>query len=247
MHSFYKGDILKYLNNLENESVDLVVSDLSDIKLFDYKDDCLYTKYTYPGLKYDDNQSLIPRSVSNMNKTMVSDIAKQIEKCASWYRECHRVLKNNSIMYVFWPMKYLYLAYGIFDIDRILFWQYSNGVSNVRGDLSYDIMPILIIRKGNPRIGENLSLNERSSVIKITKPQANFVTDRSVTPNQKPIGLIDHLIKLADVDHAGNTIVNCYCKAGSIRKSIKYADLSMQEVISSAYDDYTEYLSEINN
>ena len=104
------------------------------------------------------------------------------EYCYKWYCKAHAKLVDDSFMFIFWSMRYLYLAYQIFDVNRIIFWQQPNMVSSISGDFCYDITPIIVVRKGNPRLNKEAGLWDKSSVLKFTKPQGNYVKDKLCHP-----------------------------------------------------------------
>lgn len=104
------------------------------------------------------------------------------EWCYDWYCKAHSKLADDSFMFIFWSMKYLYLAYQIFDVNRVVFWQQPNMVSKISGDFSYDITPIIVVRKGNARLNKDAGLWDTSSILHFTKPQGNYVDDKLAHP-----------------------------------------------------------------
>lgn len=158
--------------------------------------------------------------------------------CYLWYCKAHQKLCDDSFMFIFWSMKYLYLAYEIFDVNRIIFWQQPNMISSISGDFSYDITPIIIIRKGNARLNKKANLWDKSSILKFAKPQGNYKEDKLAHPTQKPKKLLEHLVWLSNADQIGNTIGDFFAGSGSILRAIDKADVLLCDINQEYYDKF---------
>ena len=141
-------------------------------------------------------------------------------------------------MFIFWSIKYLYLAYQIFDVNRVIFWQQPNMVSSISGDFCYDITPIIVVRKGNPRLNKDAGLWDKSSVLNFTKPQGNYVKDKLTHPCQKPKALLEHLVWLSDADHEGNVIGDFFAGSGSLLRAVDKADVILCDMNDEYYDKF---------
>jgi DNA modification methylase len=135
-------------------------------------------------------------------------------------------------------MKYLYLAYQIFDVNRVVFWQQPNMVSSISGDFCYDITPIIVVRKGNARLNKEAGLWDKSSVLKFTKPQGNYRKDKLCHPSQKPRELLEHLVWLSDKDHEGYVIGDFFAGSGSLLRAVNNADVILCDQNREYYDKF---------
>ena len=131
-----------------------------------------------------------------------------------WFGESFRKLKDNRFLFTFWSQKYLKEGFRIFNPDRMIFWRYDNLINVSSGDFAYDYEPIFVIKKGNAK----LVTGKHSCDLHFTKPQSNFRKDKLVHPTQKPIGLLENLIRIASKKNdiildpfmgSGTTIVAC--------------------------------------
>lgn len=160
------------------------------------------------------------------------------EWCYKWYCKAHKKLCEDSFMFIFWSMKYLSLAYQIFDVNRVIFWQQPNMVSSISGDFSYDITPIIVVRKGNPRLNDEAHLWDKSSVLTFTKPQGNYVKDKLCHVCQKPRALLEHLVWLSGADQKGNVIGDFFAGSGSLLRAVDKADVLLCDINRDCYDKF---------
>lgn len=116
-----------------------------------------------------------------------------IQFTTNWYRLAYSLLKQDSFMFIFWSQKHLKMAFDIFDVSRMVLWNYENLVLGGGGDFAYDYEPVFIVKKGAPK----LPPGKHSCVMKFTKPQSNFKTDKLLHPTQKPLALLQHLVVLS--------------------------------------------------
>lgn len=167
------------------------------------------------------------------------------EWCYKWYCKAHQKLADDSFMFIFWSMRYLSLAYQIFDVNRVIFWQQPNMVSTISGDFSYDITPIIVIRKGNPRLIKEAGLWDKSSVLNFTKPQGNYIKDKLCHNCQKPRALLEHLVWLSGADQDGNVIGDFFAGSGSLLRAVNRADVILCDKNREYYDKFFDvYVSD---
>lgn len=187
---FTRGDCIDWLDTIEDESVDLWILDPPyNVLTGNMKNKngaaVFHSRYT----------AKVSPSESDLEKGIVTprfEVAIPWEEkhklddykeyCYKWYCKAHQKLCDDSFMFIFWSMRYLYLAYQIFDVNRVVFWQQPNMVSSISGDFCYDITPIIVVRKGNPRLNKEAGLWDKSSILKFTKPQGNYVKDKLCHP-----------------------------------------------------------------
>ena len=187
---FTKMDCLKWLDTLEDESINLWILDPPyNVLTGNMKNKngaaVFHSRYT----------AKVSPSESDLEKGIVTprfEVAIPWEEqqkledykkwCYQWYCKAHKKLCDDSFMFIFWSMRYLYLAYQIFDVNRIVFWQQPNMISSISGDFCYDITPIIVVRKGNPRLTKEAGLWDKSSVLNFTKPQGNYKKDKLTHP-----------------------------------------------------------------
>ena len=187
---FTKMDCLKWLDTLEDESINLWILDPPyNVLTGNMKNKngaaVFHSRYT----------AKVSPSESDLEKGIVTprfEVAIPWEEqqkledykkwCYQWYCKAHKKLCDDSFMFIFWSMRYLYLAYQIFDVNRVVFWQQPNMISSISGDFCYDITPIIVVRKGNPRLTKEAGLWDKSSILNFTKPQGNYKKDKLTHP-----------------------------------------------------------------
>ena len=187
---FTKMDCMEWLDTLEDESVNLWILDPPyNVLTGNMKNKngaaVFHSRYT----------AKVSPSESDLEKGIVTprfEVAIPWEEqqklddykkwCYQWYCKAHKKLCDDSFMFIFWSMRYLYLAYQIFDVNRVVFWQQPNMISSISGDFCYDITPIIVVRKGNPRLTKEAGLWDKSSVLNFTKPQGNYKKDKLTHP-----------------------------------------------------------------
>ena len=243
---FTKGNCMDWLDKLDDESVNLWIIDPPyNVLTGNMKNKngaaVFHSRYT----------AQITPSESDLEKGMVTprfEVAIPWEEqqkledyrdwCYSWYCKAHAKLCDDSFMFIFWSMKYLYLAYQIFDVNRIIFWQQPNMVSSISGDFCYDITPIIVVRKGNARLNKEAGLWDKSSVLNFTKPQGNYKDDKLAHPCQKPRKLLEHLVWLSDTDHEGYVIGDFFAGSGSLLRAVNQADVILCDMNREYYDKF---------
>ena len=243
---FTKANCMDWLDSLEDESVDLWIIDppynvltgnmknKNGAAVFHSR----YTAKVSPSESDLEKGIVTPRfevAIPWEEKQKLDDYK---EECYKWYCKAHQKLADDSFMFIFWSMRYLYLAYQIFDVNRVIFWQQPNMVSSISGDFCYDITPIIVVRKGNPRLNKDAGLWDKSSVLNFTKPQGNYVKDKLTHPCQKPKALLEHLVWLSDADHEGNVIGDFFAGSGSLLRAVDKADVILCDMNDEYYDKF---------
>lgn len=127
---------------------------------------------------------------------------------SKWFSLLRTKMKNNSYIFIFWSQKYQSLGHEIFEPARTLIWEYDNLLNSPKGDFTYDYEPIFVIKIGKPK----LALRSKS-VLRFTKPQSNFKSDKAVYPTQKPRPLIAHLLRAVGLPK-GSLVLDCFQGSG---------------------------------
>lgn len=187
---FTKSNCLDWLDTLEDGSVNLWIIDppynvltgnmknKNGAAVFHSR----YTAQVTPSESDKEKGMVTPRFEVAIPWEEQAKLEDYREWCYDWYCKAHAKLADDSFMFIFWSMKYLYLAYQIFDVNRVIFWQQPNMISSISGDFSYDITPIIIVRKGNARLNKEAGLWDKSSVLNFAKPQGNYKDDKLAHP-----------------------------------------------------------------
>lgn len=243
---FTKSDCMSWLDTLEDESVNLWILDPPyNVLTGNMKNKngaaIFHSRYT----------AKVSPGESDLEKGMVTsrfEVAIPWEEqqklddykkwCYLWYCKAHKKLCEDSFMFIFWSMRYLYLAYQIFDVNRVIFWQQPNMISSISGDFCYDITPIIVIRKGNPRLTKEAGLWDKSSILNFTKPQGNYKKDKLCHVTQKPRALLEHLVWLSDADQEGNIIGDFFAGSGGLLRAVNKADVILCDMNREYYDKF---------
>lgn len=243
---FTKSNCLDWLDTLEDGSVNLWIIDppynvltgnmknKNGAAVFHSR----YTAQVTPSESDKEKGMVTPRFEVAIPWEEQAKLEDYREWCYDWYCKAHAKLADDSFMFIFWSMKYLYLAYQIFDVNRVIFWQQPNMVSSISGDFCYDITPIIIIRKGNPRLNKEAGLWDKSSVLNFTKPQGNYKDDKLCHPCHKPRKLLEHLVWLSDTDHEGSIICDFFAGSGSLLRAVNKADVLLCDLNDEYFDKY---------
>lgn len=243
---FTKTNCLDWLDKLEDESVNLWIIDppynvltgnmknKNGAAVFHSR----YTAQVTPSESDKEKGMVTPRFEVAIPWEEQAKLEDYREWCYDWYCKAHAKLADDSFMFIFWSMKYLYLAYQIFDVNRVIFWQQPNMVSSISGDFSYDITPIIVVRKGNARLNKSAGLWDRSSILNFAKPQGNYKDDKLAHPCQKPRKLLEHLVWLADVDYDGYVVGDFFAGSGSLLRAVNRADVILCDLNDEYYDKF---------
>lgn len=244
--TFTKCDCIEWLDTLEDKSVDLWIldcpySDLTGNMKNKNGAAIFHTKYT---AKVSPNESDLEKGLTTPRFEVAIPLEEQMKLedfrkwCYKWYCKAHAKLVDDSFMFIFWSMKYLYIAYQIFDVNRVIFWQQPNMITSVSGDFCYDITPIIVVRKGNPRLNKEAGLWDKSSILKFAKPQGNYVKDKLCHYSQKPQGLLEHLVWLSGADKEGCVIGDFFAGSGSLLRAVNKADVILCDINQEYYDKF---------
>lgn len=243
---FTKGDCIEWLDTLEDESVNLWILDppynvltgnmknKNGAAIFHSR----YTAQVTPTESDLEKGMVTPRFEVAIPWEEEQKLEDYKEWCYTWYCKAHVKLVEDSFMFIFWSMKYLYLAYQIFDVNRVIFWQQPNMVSSISGDFCYDITPIIVVRKGNARLIKEAGLWDKSSVLNFTKPQGNYKQDKLSHPCHKPRKLLEHLVWLSGVDTEGCVIGDFFAGSGSLLRAVNKADVILCDINREYYDKF---------
>ncbi|MHA1868722.1 MAG: DNA-methyltransferase [Candidatus Heimdallarchaeaceae archaeon] len=169
-NKIYNIDCLEGMRLIENESIDLILTDPP--------------------------YGVLPKGKIMRNKKVDKfewDNVNLVQFTKKWFELAYKKLKNNSFMFIFWSQKYFREGFEIFNPNRVIFWRYNNLINNPQGDFAYDYEPIFVVKKGNPK----LIPGKHSCDLEFTKPQSNFKKNKLVHPAQKPLELIKHLITIS--------------------------------------------------
>jgi DNA modification methylase len=185
----YCGDCLEILKQLEDASVDLIVTDPP------YG----INSHEQNGINYKDNFY------------NVGLIAKEL----------HRVLKDNSRAYVFTAQKTIIdVIQGFednkFSLHQTVIWFRPNLAGGTRKK-TYDFTSvyeqILNFHKGKPQKIKKVEGFNNFDVLKFTQPQSNFKKDKRYHIHQKPLQLIEQLIRTSSTEN--DIILDCYNGSGT--------------------------------
>lgn len=243
---FTKSDNLKWLDTIEDNSIDLLLLDppfntLSGNMTNKNGPAIFHTRYT---AKVSPTESDFKegRVTSRFEVAIPWEEQLKLEDykktCYTWYCKAHKKLCDDSFMFIFWSMKHLYLAYEIFDVNRVIFWQQPNMISSISGDFSYDLTPIIIVRKGNARLNPDAKLWDKSSVLRFPKPQGNYIDDKLAHPVQKGKKLLEHLVWLSGADQEGNVIGDFFAGSGSLLRAVHKADVVLCDMNDTYFDKF---------
>lgn len=243
---FTKANCLDWLDKLEDESVNLWIIDppynvltgnmknKNGAAVFHSR----YTAQVTPSESDKEKGMVTPRFEVAIPWEEQAKLEDYREWCYDWYCKAHAKLADDSFMFIFWSMKYLYLAYQIFDVNRVIFWQQPNMISSISGDFSYDITPIIVVRKGNARLNKDAGLWDKSSILNFAKPQGNYKDDKLAHPCQKPRKLLEHLVWLSDTDHEDYIIGDFFAGSGSLLRAVNQADVLLCDMNDEYYDKF---------
>lgn len=243
---FTKANCMDWLDSLDDESVDLwIVDPPYNVLTGNMKNKngaavfhSRYTAKVSPSESDLEKGIVTPRFEVAIPWEEKQKLEDYKEECYKWYCKAHKKLAEDSFMFIFWSMRYLYLAYQIFDVNRVIFWQQPNMVSSISGDFCYDITPIIVVRKGNPRLNKDAGLWDKSSILNFTKPQGNYVKDKLTHPCQKPKALLEHLVWLSNADQPGNVIGDFFAGSGSLLRAVNNADVILCDQNDEYYDKF---------
>ncbi|SQG53158.1 DNA-methyltransferase [Streptococcus pyogenes] len=184
----YNIDVLELMSEIDNESVDLIVTDPP--YLIDYKTN-----------RRQDKQH-------KFSKTILNDNNPELVK--SYIKECYRILKDNTAMYMFCSFdKIDFFKKEIdkyFNIKNIIIWEKNN---HTAGDLEAQFgkkYEMLILANKGRRLFNGDRLTDVWRFNRVS-------SDKLIHQNQKPIELIKRcIIKHSD---AGDVIFDGFMGSGT--------------------------------
>lgn len=206
------GDCLKVIKEIPSQSIDLVVTD---------------PPY---GIDYRSNHG--KKEYKERIHSHTWDISFDFTE---YYNQCWRILKPDCFMYVFGRHENFSLMYDKLKADRILLWdKMHNGMGELTDwGIGYEF--IYLFKKGSPKLR-----GKRINGIINFKHIGFF--DKTVHPTQKPVGLIELIIKKSsDVDDivfdpflgSGTTAIACKKldrKFIGIEIDKKYCDIAKKRI-----------------
>ena len=187
-----KGDCLYVMKDIPSESIDLVVTDPP------YR--------TISGGNKSKWASGYPNSVLSKNDGKIFD-CNDINHL-TWIKECYRVLKNNSHIYIMtnllnlFPLQKLTEQVG-FKLHNLLVWEKNNANANrwYMKNCEY----ILFLRKGEAK-----TINNPSSK---TVHKFNNIIGNKKHPTEKPVSLIE--LYVTNSSNEGNLVLDPFMGSGS--------------------------------
>ena len=199
VNNFYVGDCLELLPQIENESIDLVLTDCpykivaGGVSIEQSNKECgeiLKRRIKSDGSKL--SNKWIPKTNEQMvccakNGTMFD--YNEIE-FNEWLPEIYRVLKQDTHCYIMINGRNLSKLQNEaekvgFDYQNLLIWHKGNATPNLF--YMQDCEFILMLRKGKAK-----RINDLGSKTLISIPN---IIGKKLHPTEKPIALFEHLIK----------------------------------------------------
>lgn len=142
-YKLYQGDCLEVMKNIEDGSVDLVVTDPPYL--------CDYSRH--------DNKSRFSKKIANDENT-----DKNEKMIRQYFKECYRIMKKDTAIYCFCNYKKIdffkqELEKTGFNLKNIIVWdKQRNGMGDLKTTFGYSHEFILFASKGQPKIrGKRIS------------------------------------------------------------------------------------------
>jgi len=180
MQELIKGDCLEYMATMADESVDLIVTDPP--YLMDYKTGRRNGKAD----KYNTDQSDVTHKFAT-----VIDGDNDPELISNYIKECYRIMKDNTAMYMFCNSNkaayFINELEKLFTMRNIIVWVKNN---HTAGDLVHAFGKkhefIILVNKGNAKI--------RGTRIQDVWEYDKVVGKGQLHQNQKPVPLLKQCI-----------------------------------------------------
>ena len=166
-YKLYQGDCLEVMKDIEDESVDLVVTDPPYL--------CDYSRH--------DNKSRFSKKIANDENT-----DKNEEMIRQYFKECYRIMKKDTAIYCFCNYKKIdffkeELEKAGFNLKNIIVWdKQRNGMGDLKTTFGYSHEFILFASKGQPKI--------RGKRISDVWQFKRISSKQQVHQNQKPTELL---------------------------------------------------------
>lgn len=198
-----EGDILNLIKNINDNSIDLIITD---------------PPYNL-GKNYGNNHDL-------------KGYDEYLNFSMQWLKQAYRVLKNNGTIYVFMGVRFISYLYDILDqklgmfLNSWITWHYTQGIGKKRGfsprhedilmftksqDFKFNLDDIRIpqkyFRKRNNMEGANPGDVWKFSHVHYSNPE------RENHPTQKPEALIERMILASS--NIGDTILDPFAGSGT--------------------------------
>lgn len=214
------ADCLEYMSIMNNESVDLIVTDPP--YLMDYKTGRRNGKAS----KYSSNKDSV---VHKFSTTIDGD--NDPDLITNYIKECHRIMKPNTAMYMFCNSNkvafFVTELEKLFDIRNIIVWVKNN---HTAGDLQYAFGKkhefIILVNKGEAPF-QGKRINDVWMFDKI-------VGKTQLHQNQKPTDLIKQCIEKHSVE--GDVVFDGF--GGSATTAIAARDLNRQYICIEKDEEY---------
>lgn len=136
-YKLYQGDCLEVMKDIEDGSVDLVVTDPPYL--------CDYSRH--------DNKSRFSKKIANDENT-----DKNEKMIRQYFKECYRIMKKDTAIYCFCNYKKIdffkqELEKTGFNLKNIIVWdKQRNGMGDLKTTFGYSHEFILFASKGQPKI-----------------------------------------------------------------------------------------------
>jgi len=194
------GDCMEEMRKLPSKSIDLIVTDPPFFILKQIK------------------------NLENVGWDKFKDIDEFMDFTGNWLDECYRVLKKDSQLYTFWSQRWMKEFWNLkqaFEIKRMLIW---NNPCKTRGFASkmylWNYTPIFFLSKGKIKKFESSFLKQENvDVFRFPAPQSNYKKDKRYHPVQKPLKLVEILVK--NSSNEGDIVLDPFMGAGTILVACK--------------------------
>lgn len=197
------GDSIAEMENLEDGSIDLVITD---------------PPY---GIDYSSNRSQFGNHVTKEKIANDSDLDEALKLTDDALEVLSRKTKDDAHIYLFtgWKVypKFLEVVAKYFDIKNLIIWDKGNhGTGDLEGSWGNRYEMIIFASKGNRKL-----VKRKADIIPVSK----LASSQMIHPTQKPIELIKELLEASS--HKKDTVIDPFMGSGSTIKAIKeFGDLN---------------------
>ena len=193
-HKIICGDCIEVMKEMESNSVDLVVTDP-------------------PYFVLNQNKQLEKADWDNFE-----NIRYFIEFTKKWLGECYRLLKQDTQVYTFWSQMWIKEFWNLeqpFEIKRMLIWDNPCKTKGFTSKMYlWNYTPIFFLSKGKVRkFNASFLKKENVDVFRFPAPQTNFLNDRQLHFLQKPLKLIEIMIK--NSSNEGEIVLDPFLGSGT--------------------------------
>lgn len=197
------GDAIQELEKLEDNSIDLVITD---------------PPY---GIDYSSNFGIYENHVTKESISNDADLDVALKLLDDTLNLLHRKTKENAHVYIFssWKVypQFQEIVSKYFNVKNMIVWYKTDaGIGDLEGSWINGHELIIFATKGNRKINRR-----RSDVISINRMHSSDM----IHPTQKPIGLIHELLSISA--QSKDTIIDPFMGSGStIKAAVQYGDLN---------------------